>query len=955
MSEETHRQATNSEWWKKVEELYHTARELSVEERPRFLDTACKTDAAMRRQIEVLLRQTEKPGSFLNRPAVDALSDNRQPVLDAGIQLGSYRIEAPIGQGGMGVVYRARDTKLNRPVAIKFLSENLADADARRRFQREAQMASALDHPHILTVHDAGEFEGRQYLVTEFVDGGTLSDWAQAEPRTWRQVAELLIGVADGLAAAHGAGILHRDIKPANILVARNGYAKLADFGLAKLVETSQDDATRLTQWRTGAHILMGTIPYMSPEQASGKTIDVRSDIFSFGVVLYEILAQRKPFEGETGPQVIQAIIHQTPEPLPASVPLQLRMAVDKALEKDPADRYQSMRELVVDLRRLLRQPAPLKVDSPVVQTAAPRQVRLAWAALFVIGFAALVAAVVIVREWRLASPAPAASEMRLEITTPPTTDATSLAISPDGQKIVFAGTSEGQSRLWLRLLDSVSGSPLAGTDAAYYPFWSPDGQSIGFFADGKLKRMDIKTGSLQVLASATAGRGGAWNRHGVILFAPQAGPIFRISADGGEPVQLTQAESTGSHRFPQFLPDGRHFIFFASGNPQIRSGIYAGQLDATEPRRLLDADVAAIYLHPGKLVFIRQGTLFAQDFDADQLALSGNPVPIAEQVAFRSGFYSAAISASATGILAYRSGPAERRQFIWFDRSGREISKVGNLDSADASAPSMSPDGRYIALDRTMDTNRDIWLLETARGVLRRLTFDMAEDNSPIWSPDGSRIVFTSRRQGVGALYQMPGNGNGNEKLLLETPQPGRASDWSADGRFILFRTQDARTKFDLWALPMDGGGKPFLLVKTNFDERDAQFSPDGKWIAYESDESGRFEIYVQPFPGPGPKLPVSTNGGAQVRWPRSGKELFYIGLDDRLMAVPIRLPSNSQAIEIGAPVPLFPTRVVGGAVNVQKQQYVVSPDRKKFLINTVPEEAASSRITVILNLKSR
>jgi eukaryotic-like serine/threonine-protein kinase len=952
MGEETQRQTTNSEWWKKVEELYHTARELRAEERTRFLDTACMADAPMRRQIEVLLRQDENTDTFSNRSAVNAPLGRRAPELGSGIQLGSYRIEATIGEGGMGVVYRARDIKLNRPVAIKFLSESLADADARRRFQREAQMASSLDHPHILTVHDAGEFEGRQYLVTEFVDGGTLNDWARAEARTWRHVVELLIGVADGLAAAHAAGILHRDIKPANILVARNGYAKLADFGLAKLVETSEDDATQPTQWRTGAHILIGTISYMSPEQASGKTIDTRSDIFSFGVVLYEMVAQRKPFEGTTSLQVIQAIIHQTPKPLPASVPLELRMAVDKALEKDPDDRYQSMRELVVDLRRLVRRLVSMNVDDPVVQTASPWPGRLSWAGLFLL---ALVAAVAIVREWRPATLVPAAPEMRLEIMTPPTTDATSLAISPDGQKIVFAATSQGQSCLWLRSLDNtVSGSPLPGTASAYYPFWSPDSQSIGFFADGKLKRMDIKTGAMQVLASATAGRGGAWNRDGVILFAPQAGPIFRISAEGGEPAQLTQIESTGSHRFPQFLPDNRHFIFCASGNREIRSGIYVGQLDGTEPRRLVDADVAAAYLDPGKLVFIRQGTLFAQDFDTSGLSLNGNPFPIAEQVAFRSGFYSAAISASATGLLAYRSGPAERRQFIWFDRSGREIAKVGNLDSAQASAPSLSPDGRYIALDRMVDNNRDIWLLETARSVLRRLTFDLAEDNSPTWSPDGSRIVFT-RREAVGTLYQIPASGNGAEKLLLATPQPKRAADWSHDGRFLLFRTQDVKTKYDLWALPMDGEAKPFVVVQTNFDERDAQFSPDGKWIAYESDESGRFEIYVQPFPGPGQKLPVSTNGGAQVRWPRNGKELFYIGLDDRLMAVPIRVPSNGQAMEIGAPVPLFPTRVIGGAVNVLRQQYVVSPDGQKFLINTVPEDSGSSRITVILNLKSK
>jgi len=950
-----------TDWWKRVEDAYHHARELSGQERSHFLDQTCGSDAAMRGQIEALLQQDQSPNSLLNTSRMGAeLEDAALKTLAAGVQLGSYRIESPLGEGGMGVIYRAHDTKLNRTVAIKFLSNDLADPQARRRFQREAQLASSLNHPHILTVHDVGEFEDRQYLVTEFVDGGTLLDWANAEKRTWRQIVELLIGVADGLAAAHGAGILHRDIKPANILVARNGYAKLADFGLAKLAEGTDEEATRVTEWRTGPRMVIGTLAYMSPEQASGKRVDARSDIFSFGVVLYEMLSGSKPFEGASGLELMQAIINKEPEPLVVSVPLALKMVVEKALEKDASDRYQSMRDLVVDLRRLVRQTkTAVRTDTAheqaVIDRPYSRRMPFAWTAALALIAISVAGAIVWIR-WPVPSTPPPA-EMRLEIMTPPTSDATSMAISPDGEQIVFAGTFEGRSRLWLRTLNSVSANPIAGTDGGYYPFWSPDSQSIGFFADGKLKRMDIKTGSVQILASATAGRGGAWNREGTILFAPQAGPIFRIPAGGGDPVQVTQRLwPAGSHRFPQFLPGGRHFIYYSSPTTQVRSGIYVGQIDGTEePRRLVDADAAAVYLSPGKLLFIRQSTLFAQDFDAGRLALSGEPFPVAEQVASRPGFFSSAISASATGLLAYRAGPAERRQFIWFDRSGHEVEKVGSPDTLAPSAPSLSPDGRFIALDRTMDIRRDIWLLETARGVLRRLTFDPDEDNSPIWSPDGRRLVFTSNRQGTGALYEMSTSGNGDEKPFLPTHLPGRAADWSPDGRFLLFRTQDAKTKYDLWALPMNGEGKPFLVVRTDYDERDGQFSPDGKWIAYESDESGRFEIYIQPFPGPGAKLPVSTNGGAQVRWNRDGKELFFIGLDERLMAVQIKLPSAGQAIEVGAPVPLFPTRVAGGAVNVQRQQYVVSPDGQRFLINTVLEEPGASRITVILNLKSK
>jgi Tol biopolymer transport system component len=504
-----------------------------------------------------------------------------------------------------------------------------------------------------------------------------------------------------------------------------------------------------------------------------------------------------------------------------------------------------------------------------------------------------------------------------------------------------------------LRSLDAVSARPLPGTEGASFPFWSPDGRSVGFFGDGKLKRIDVDGGQPQNLTDAPAGRGASWNRDGTIIFTPAfaSSPIFRIPAAGGEPSPVTRPESPKqtSHRFPQFLPDGRHFLYYVQGIPESR-GIYIGDLQGSETRRLLDADSAAVYATPGRLLFVRQGTLFAQDFDAARLELRGNASPVAERIALDTAAEgSAAVSASRAGPFVYRTGSGSGlRQFVWLDRSGKDIGKAGGLLST--LSVELSPDGRRVALHQRANQNIDVWLLELGRGVLSRFTFDPAQDVFPIWSPDGSRIVFGSNRKDSSDLYQKPAIGAGTEELLLATAQEKFPTDCSPDGRFLLYRSVDPKTGDDLWALPLDGDRKPFPVVQTNFDERDAQFSPDGKWIAYQSNESGRFEIYIQPFPGPGSKLQVSTNGGAQVRWGPNGKELFYIALDARLMAVPIRLASNPQTAEPGSPTPLFATRVGGALQGTFRQQYDVSSDGQRFLMNTITEEAASP-ITVILN----
>jgi hypothetical protein len=449
---------------------------------------------------------------------------------------------------------------------------------------------------------------------------------------------------------------------------------------------------------------------------------------------------------------------------------------------------------------------------------------------------------------------------------------------------------------------------------------------------------------------------GASWNVDGTIVFVPNyTGPIFRTSATGGEVVVLTRIESNqSSHRFPQFLPDGRRFLYYVAGSPEV-SGVYASELSGAS-KRLLDADGPAAYTPSRYLLFVRQGRLFGQSFDPVKLELSSNPFPIADQIAVGGETSAVGLSASAAGPFIYRAGLASvQRQFIWFDRSGKEIGKLGDLDSASPSFPSLSPDGRRLGLSRTLNGNTDVWLLDLGRSLFSRFTFGITADSIPTWSPNGNRIVFNSDRQGVYDLYEKDVTGAGTERLLLETPQNKAPLDWSPDGRFVLYRSPALTTGFDLWVLPMDGTGNPFPVVQTAFEERDGQFSPDGKWIAYQSNESGRSEIVVQPFPGPGDKLQISTNGGAQVRWRHDGKELFYIALDGQLMAVPIQIAASGRSIEASSPVSLFATRVGGALQGPNKQQYVVSLDGQRFLMNTLAEGDQPSPITVILNWKPK
>ena len=553
---------------------------------------------------------------------------------------------------------------------------------------------------------------------------------------------------------------------------------------------------------------------------------------------------------------------------------------------------------------------------------------------------------------WAL-RPAPRPAELRLEVTTPPTVAPWSIAISPDGREVVFVALADGRSALWLRPLNADRPQPIPGTDGASFPFWSPDGRFIGFFADGYLQRVEIGGGAVERLAAATSGWGGTWNRDGTLLFAPnRTSAIVSLAPSGATPTPVTRVErpQQQGHSSPEFLPDGRHFLYFAQGTPDAR-GIYLGELGNLTARRLLYADARGVYVSSGYLLFVRGSTLYAQPFNVSRLELSGAPFVVAESVMADAGTNWTALTASVAGPIAYRLGGGPESQLVWFDRSGNRLQTIGERHRPAAWSPSISPDQRRVAMYRAADGNTDIWVLDMDRGVPSRFTFDAAFDNTPIWSPDGVSIVFASGRDGALNLYRKAVIGAADESPLLSSDRNKVPNDWSRDGRFLLYRVTGDESRYDLYALSMEGEHTSFGVATTDFDERDAQFSPDGKWVAYQSNESGRFEIYVQPFPGPGGKTLVSAGGGAQVRWNPDGRELFYVSLDGRLMAVPIELGSDGQSVSPGAPVPLFAALLRGGAEQVvEVAQYAVSQDGQRFLMNT-DATASSSSITVVLN----
>lgn len=856
----------------------------------------------------------------------------------------------------MGEVYRARDTQLGRDVALKVLPALLvSEPDRVARLLREAQTLASLNHPNIGGIHGLQRDGGLTALVLELVEGPTLADRIAQGPLPVEEALPIAQQIAAALEAAHDQGIIHRDVKPANVKLRPDGAVKVLDFGLAKVREAepavagadSAQAPTITTPAVTRAGIIMGTAAYMSPEQARGRPLDKRADVWAFGCVLYEMLTGRRPFPGSDVSDVIAAVLLREPDftALPAGVPLAVRRVIERCLQKNPADRLRDVGDARLELRDAFAVgPAP-PVLPAAASTTRVRRERLAWlAALAVV---TLIAILALVRDWRRT--APAAPELRVEISTPPTTvSGAPAAISPDGRRIVFVALSDGQLRLWLRALDSsATARPLPGTEGALLPFWSPDSRFVGFFAGITLKRVDIEGGTVRTLATVHRATGGSWGAQGDILFSSLGNPIARVGANGGTPEQLSGLVQQGSNFLPAFLPDGRRFLYYVRGTADIR-GVYVGRLDGpSEARRLVDADSAAAYAPSGHLLFGSQRVLLAQPFDPDRLQLTGDPFAVSADCPC------AGLSVSTTGAIVYRTAPpGVQRQFVWFDRNGREIAKVGRA----MSNPSLSRDGERVVgyTNNPVDGNVDVWMLDLKRGASSRLTSHVADDTSPVWSPDGGRIVFGSNRNGVPNLFVKPASPAGREELLLATDKGMVASDWSLDGKYILFESRGLNRPSDIWAVPLDREEKPFPVSETPFSEVRAQFSPDGRWVAYQSDESGRHEIYVQPFRGAGTKLMVSTNGGAQPRWRRDGTELFYVGLDGRLMAVRIELGANGGTPKVTPPVALF-TPPLGGVVQQGdlRHYYVVSADGTRFLVAAAMTETITAPLTLILNWK--
>jgi serine/threonine protein kinase len=872
-------------------------------------------------------------------------------ALAPGSSIGSYQILASIGRGGMGEVYRARDAKLKREVAIKSLPEAFArDTERLARFQREAEALAALNHPNIGAIYGLEESGGTRFLVLELVEGETLEERLRRGALAVEEALRVGAEIAGALEAAHEKGVIHRDLKPANIMITPDGQVKVLDFGLASAVAdhaSSSDfsNSPTLSMAATRDGVVLGTAAYMSPEQAKGRKADKRADIFSFGCVLYEMLTGRPAFEGEDVPDILSRVLQREPDwsHLPSNLPRRVRELLERCLEKDVKKRRRDMGDVRIDIERALHEPDDISAAQPL------RGSRFAWTLVAVAGLMIVALSVPAIRH--LGETPPDAAELRLEITTPATSSPLHFAISPDGRRLAFVASGDGQPRLWVRPLNTGTSQPLAGTEGAEYPFWSPDSRSIGFFAGGKLKGIDISGGPPQAVADAPAGRGGAWNRDGTILFAPtNAGALSRVSAAGGEPVSVTRTAPGGSsHRFPQFLPDGRRFLFFVQGSLNTQ-GIYLGSLDGGEPRRLVASDTAGAWAPPGRMLFVRLGALVARPFDAEKGEFTGEPVTVADPVGYDNAFNIGGFSVSAAGLVTYRALGAERRQLVWFDRNGKAVGTVGEPDENFLQYPELSPDGRRVGVTRIVQGNTDVWLIDLVRGGATRFTFDEANDGWPLWSPDGTQIAFRSNRKGAYDLYLKPSSGASHEEPLQESTKQKGPLQWSSDGRFLLFWETDPKTGFDLWTMPMTGDRKPLPWVNAPFTESGGQFSPDGRWVAYQSDETGRAEIYVQPFPAAGAKWQVSTNGGTMPRWRPDGKELFFIAPDSKLMAATVTI--SGTTFQAASPVALFQTRIAGGFGNILKHNYAVSGDGR-FLINVPTEASSPSPVTLILNWK--
>jgi eukaryotic-like serine/threonine-protein kinase len=903
-----------------VEELYHAARERPPEDRAELLAQA---DPELRREVESLLAQNGE--SVLDHPAMEVaaklLEDSSAERLAVGAQLGPYKIKSSIGAGGMGEVYKARDTRLGREVAIKVSSHQF-----NARFEREARAISALNHPHICTLHDIGP----NFLVMELVEGPTLAERLTQGALPIESVLRYGAQIADALAAAHAQGIIHRDLKPGNIMLTKSGV-KVLDFGLAK---SPQDESL------TDSHAVMGTLAYMAPEQREGKACDARTDIYALGLVLYEMATGKRPPQDQPTPM--------------DNLPEGLAHVIERCLDRDPEQRWQSARDIRAELDWVARPKTP-PLDPTLLVTG-----RSKWVWIGAIAIVSLIAGLFAFAYFtRKAADTPVA---RFAFAPPFKALAIDVAVSPDGKRIVFAG---GGSALWLRSVDSLTAEQLPGTDGAFRPFWSPDGRSLGFFSgDNRLRKVEVsnRQSSVQTLTSAAfSNNGGAWSPEG-ILYSPEitGTGLYRIPADGGTPVPVTTLNSARyeiSHRYPQFLPDGRHFIYWVWSGLEENTGIYAGSLDPNE--KLPEGPLVrtwreARYADPGYLLFLQGTRLVAQQFDTARLRLTGEPLSLPELVGLHwGGTGHAMFSVSPGGVLAYQEAvPPPASRIVWRDRAGKQLRSIEAPRGTLGNVLSLAPDEKRVALTgEDENTLEDLWVVDLERATSLRLTAIHGSDQEPVWSPDGRRVAFRSNRTGVYDLYGKDVNGSSEEELLVKSLHSKTPTSWSPDGRFLAYEEEHPKTGFDIWVVPLEGDRKPFPFLQTEFEEGWGHLSPvpDGQghqWMAYGSNETGRYEVYLRPFlPGmpngpAGPKVRVSPGGGFGPRWRRDGRELFY-RLDNKLMAMAVKLDVMP---EIGTPQTLFEEQFGGSG-------YAPFADGRRFLMVEAAGEPPAPRINVVLN----
>ncbi|MGD1148653.1 MAG: protein kinase [Thermoanaerobaculaceae bacterium] len=888
--------------------------------------------------------------------------------LTAGTRVGPYEIVAPLGAGGMGVVYRARDTRLGREVALKFLPPDFAtDPERHARFEREAKLLASLNHPHIAALYGLEHLDNHHALVLELVEGEGLDELIARGPVPPDEAIPIAVQIAEALEAAHEKGIVHRDLKPANVKVRPDGTVKVLDFGLAKAWEeqvANSDPALSptITSHHTRAGVILGTAAYMSPEQARGKPVDKRADIWAFGCLVYEMLSGERTFGGDTVTDVIAAVVTREPDwsTLPSGVTPHTRQALQRCLEKDPKRRFRDIGDARFELEEGMRSSgaeprSAAPTPAPVLVAAPARTATLPWIAA-ALGLVLAVGSVV--AYVRAASVH--AHTVRSYVLPPDKNhfifngSMGGAELSPDGTRIVFAASDDsGRKLLWLRPLDSLTAQPLEGTDGASYPFWSPDSRFVGFFIPGKLKKIDILGGPPQSICDASSGRGGTWSQEGAIVFASDVyGGLRRVSSAGGASVAITELDrSRGqtSQRWPVFLPDGRHFLYWA-GNPTASSqetkGIYVGTLDEKGQRFLLQADSDALYALPGYLLYLREQSLMAHPFDAGSLKFKGEAFPVAEDVASPESYRLGRFSVSQDRSLVYLTGQNDRSQAIWLNASGQDVGPVG--DAAIVGGIRLSPGGQTLAeiVQEPQTKNVDVWLVDLARGVKTRFTFDPAADFDPVWSPDGSRIAWASNTKGHFDLYVKSSTGAGEAETLLASEADKYCTDWSRDGRFVAYTQLDPKGNngADIWILPLFGDRTPYPFLATPFNEGNAVFSPDGRWLAYQSNESGKSEIYITPFPQAGGKWQVSQGGGLTPSWRADGQELYYSTPDGRLMEVSVA--AKGPAVEVGAPREF--SKVQMASPNPGAWSYAVAPKSDRVLL-LQSEKGAAVPLTLV------